>query len=116
MVIYGMSPSSGLERRLTVEGTEPGVSLRIYDHAEDVERARIVVSGDELLAAIISPAEAGSKIEGASLNLGAGTRLDVTVRRNEVQLKTSAEGGSEWDIAVGLDDFQDALEGVVGGE
>ena len=52
-------------------------------------------------------------IEGAAPVVGARRRLDVEVRRNEVQLKTGAEGEDTWDIAVGLDDFQDALEGVI---
>jgi hypothetical protein len=37
--------------------------------------------------------------------------LDVEVRRNEVWL--SVHPGDAADIAVGLDDLQDALEGVI---
>jgi hypothetical protein len=39
--------------------------------------------------------------------------LDVEVRRNEVLLRARAEVGEGTDVAVGLDDFQDALEGAI---
>jgi hypothetical protein len=38
--------------------------------------------------------------------------LDITVRGNEVLLWIRTETGGGWDIAVGFDDFQDALEEV----
>jgi hypothetical protein len=36
--------------------------------------------------------------------------LDVEVRRNEVLLRARPTSGHEADVAVGFDDFQDALE------
>jgi hypothetical protein len=39
--------------------------------------------------------------------------LGVEVRRNEVLLKASRVSGEGSDVAVGLDDFQDAMEGVI---
>ena len=114
MVIYGVSQSSGVERRLQVERSGQGVWLSIYDHPAGVERDRIVVAGDELLEAITGGPQGGSTIEGVSSDAEPRKRLDMEVRRNEVQLRTRTESGGVWDIAVGLDDFQDALEGVVG--
>ena len=40
-------------------------------------------------------------------------RLDFEIRRNEVWLQVHAASEQGWDLAVGLDDFQDALEGAV---
>src|SRR4051794_17938910 len=113
MVIYGLSQSSGVERRLEVEQSGSGGSLGIYDHAADVERDRIVVKAEDLLAAIIDRPTGGSTIEGTTPVAGARKRLEVEVRRNEVQLTTRADADGAWDVAVGLDDFQDALESAV---
>jgi hypothetical protein len=114
MVIFGISQSSGVERRLDIERSDPGVALTIYDHAGGVQRDRIVVQAEELLTAIIGRPVGGSMIEAKSQVIGARKRLDIEVRRNEVQLTTRADEDATWDIAVGLDDFQDALESVVG--
>lgn len=112
MVIYGMSPSTSIERRLLLERAGAGVSLRCYDHPADVEHPRVVVPYEELVATVISPSASGSCIAGTLLDAGAAAQLDVSVRRNEVQIKVNAAPEREWDIAVGLDDFQDALEAV----
>ncbi len=40
-------------------------------------------------------------------------QLDIEVRRNEILLKVHAGSDAGVDIAVGLDDFQDALEQVM---
>ena len=112
MTIYGVSQTSGVERRLEVAGAGEGVSLGIYDHAGGEERDRIVVPAADLMTAVTERPEAGSTIEGEAA--GARRRLDIQVRYNEVQLRTHGEGQSEWDVAVGLDDFQDALEVAVG--
>jgi hypothetical protein len=40
--------------------------------------------------------------------------LGVEVRRNEVWLSARPATGAATDVAVGLDDFQDALEGAIG--
>jgi hypothetical protein len=111
MVIYGVSQSSGVERELGVERVEQGISLCISDHAPRVERDRIVVPAADLVAAIKDRPEGGSTITGAASAAGPLRQLVVAFRRNEVQLRTSGEG--EWDVAVGMDDFLDALEGVV---
>jgi hypothetical protein len=42
--------------------------------------------------------------------------LAVEVRRNEVLLNASGASGEGADVAVGLDDFQDALEGALNRE
>ncbi len=110
MVIYGLSQSSGVERRLEIGRSGPCISLVIYDHASGMEQDRVCVLPDDLIAAIINRPEGGSTIEDAAQAEGTRKHLDVEIRRNEVLLKT--RGDSEWDVAVGLDDFQDALEGV----
>ena len=109
MTIYGVSQSIGLERRLNVERGVDGVVLIITDHRANVERERILVSIDDLVAAITDPVAGGSVVEGVSPPQGAKMNLDVEVRRNEVLLVVRS--GS--DVAVGLDDFQDALEGIL---
>jgi hypothetical protein len=88
--------------------------LIISDHVGGVERERVVVLADALLNAITNPPEGGCTIEGTSPSQGARKLLELEVRRNEVQLRVHSEGEQGWDVAVGLDDFQDALEGIVG--
>jgi hypothetical protein len=114
MRIYGVSQSSGVERRLHVERGGEGVVLTIADHVGNVERERIMVPPDRLLAAVMDPAPGGVTIEGRSPPYGAQKLLDVEIRRNEVQLRIRSESEGGWDVAVGLDDFQDALEMVMG--
>jgi hypothetical protein len=114
MTIYGVSQSSGVERRLTVEAGGAGVVLVIIDHAGGVERERLTVLPDGLLATITDPVPGGSTVEGAAPAGGGKKLLDVEVRRNEVLLRARGESGDGWDVAVGLDDFQDALEKAVG--
>lgn len=107
MTIYGISQSSGVERRLHIENGGEGILLIIADHVGNKERERISVQPDDLLAAITNPP--GSAIEG----VGQGAKkmlLDVKINRNEVLLQAGAG-----DVAVGLDDFQDALEKVIQG-
>jgi hypothetical protein len=114
MTIYGISQSSGVERRLRVERGGEGVVLTLIDHAGGAERERIMVPPDGLLAAVTDRAPGGATLEGRSPPHGAKKWLDVEVRRNEVLLRVHAgpEGGC--DVAVGLDDFQDALEKAIG--
>lgn len=107
MTIYGISQSSGVERRLHIENGSEGILLIIADHAGNKERERISVQADDLLAAITNPP--GMVIDGT----GQGAKkmqLDVKINRNEVLLQAGAG-----DVAVGLDDFQDALEKVLQG-
>ena len=113
MTIYGLSQSSGVERRLHIEMGGQGVVLIISNHDGNREQVRALVPTDDLLAALTDPPPSGSRIEGVSPPNGPSMLLTVDVRRNEVLLQASA-GSGEWaDIAVGLDDFQDALEGVI---
>ena len=109
MKIYGVSQSSGVERSLHVESGPDGLVLVIKDLDGNKERARILVDAAELLPALTDPAEGGAEVKGVSPGRGRTTSLRVEVRRNEVWL-TAAEGV---DVAVGLDDFQDALEGAI---
>jgi hypothetical protein len=113
MTIYGLSQSSGVERRLNVERGGQGIVLTFTDHVGGKERERILVQPDNLLATIMDPPPGGSTVEGISPPHGAKMLLDVEVRRNEVLLRAHADLGEGADVAVGLDDFQDALEGVI---
>ncbi len=112
--IYGVSQSSGVERRLVIERGGQGVVLTIRDHVGNVEREAIMVSPDSLLATITDAVPGGCTIEGVAPPHGARKLLDVEVRRNEVQLRARGEAGEGCDVAVGLDDFQDALEKAIG--
>jgi hypothetical protein len=113
MIIYGVSQSSGVERRLNVERGGEGIVLIITDHVGGKEQQRILVQADNLLATIMDPPAGGATVEGIAPPHGAKMQLDVEVRRNEVLLKARADLGEGTDVAVGLDDFQDALEGAM---
>jgi hypothetical protein len=113
MKIYGVSQSSGVERRLYIERVADGIVLIINDHDGNKERARILVRTDELLRTITDPAPGGRTVEGVSPAHGWKMLLQVEVRRNEVWLKAGPASGEGADVAVGLDDFQDALEGAI---
>jgi hypothetical protein len=114
MRIYGISQSSGVERRLHIEKDAEGVMLLISNHEGNVEQARIMVQQDSLMAMFMNQVHGGVTIEGKSMSDGARKLLEVEVRRNEVLLSVRAESAVEADVAVGLDDFQDALEKVIG--
>jgi hypothetical protein len=111
MRIFGVSQTSGVERQLKVEKGSDGVSLTVTDSVGLRERGWIIVPGENLVAAIMDRPSSGSTIEGIRQNRGDKTTLKVEVRRNEVQL--SLHPADQADIAVGLDDLQDALEGVI---
>lgn len=113
MTVYGISQSSGVERRLQVEMGAHGLVLIIIDHVGGKERERILVQVDDILAAITEAPPGGSTIEGILPPNGPKMQLSVEVRRNEVLLKVSAASREGSDVAVGLDDFQDAMEKVV---
>ncbi len=113
MTIYGVSQSSGVERRLKVERGGQGLVLTIIDHPGGKERERILVPEDALLAAVTDPPAGGATVEGISPPHGANLLLELEVRRNEVLLRARGAAGEGADVAVGLDDFQDALEGVI---
>jgi hypothetical protein len=114
MMIYGVSQSSGVERQLHFEPVREGVILLISDHVGDVKRGRILVQPDNLLAAVMQPTPGGVTIEGKSPSLGSKRLIDLEIRRNEVLIKIRADSESDSDVAVGLDDFQDALEKAIG--
>ena len=113
MKIFGVSQSSGVERRLYVERGPDGIVLIIKDHDGGKERERILVREQDLLATITDPAPGGSTVEGVSPAHGWKMLLRVEIRRNEVWLQARPETGEGADVAVGLDDFQDALEGAI---
>jgi len=110
MKIFGVSQSSGVERRLYIERGLDGIVLIINDHDGNKERERIRVPVDELLSSITEPVPGGSTVEGVSPTHGWTMLLQVEVRRNEVWLKAQPTAGEGADVAVGLDDLQDALE------
>jgi hypothetical protein len=116
MKIYGVSQSSGVERRLYIERGQDGIVLIINDHAGNKERERIMVRADDLLPAVTDPAPGGRTVEGVSPAHGWKMLLQVEVRRNEVWLTARPTAGAGADVAVGLDDFQDALEGAINHE
>jgi hypothetical protein len=113
MTIYGVSQSSGVERRLEIEYVGHGIVLLIRDHKGSVERGRILIETDALLTALTDAPPGGSTVEGVAPPMGPKMLLDVEVRRNEVQLRARDGSAAEADVAVGLDDFQDALEKVI---
>jgi hypothetical protein len=113
MKIYGVSQSSGVERRLYVERGADGIVLIINDHEGNKERERILVPADDLLRTVTDPAPGGRTVEGVSPAHGRKLLLRVEVRRNEVWLTAGPAAGEGTDVAVGLDDFQDALEGAI---
>jgi hypothetical protein len=113
MKIYGLSQSSGVERRLYVERGGDGIVLIINDRDGNRERGRILVRADDLLHTITDPTPGGCTVEGVSPAHGWKILLQVEVRRNEVWLQARPASGEGADVAVGLDDFQDALEGAI---
>jgi hypothetical protein len=112
MKVFGVSQTSGEERRLDVERGATGIVLVISDHPAGTERARVLLPTDGLLAAVTDPVPGGSTVEGTSPAYGTRLPLSLEVRRNEVWLTACGEAGAA-DVAVGLDDFQDALEGAI---
>jgi hypothetical protein len=104
-----------VERRLHLEQGDEGIVLTISDHIGNVVRDRIMVQPSCLMATLIDQTGGGATIEGSAPPHGAKKMLDVEVRRNEVLLRVRAESDSgSSDVAVGLDDFQDALEKTIG--
>lgn len=108
MTIYGLSLTGAVERRLKVEMGGTGLVLTFIDHAGNKEVGRVLVQVDDILAAVTEPPADGSTIEGIVPPHGPQAPLQVQVRRNEVLLTASGS-----DIAVGLDDLQDAMEKVI---
>jgi hypothetical protein len=115
MMIYGVSQSSGVERRLKVERGGQGIVLTLIDHADSKERERIMIQAEDLMTALTDPLAGGSKVDGISPPHGEKMQLDLEVRRNEVLLQSRGSSAGT-DVAVGLDDFLDALGAAVGKE
>lgn len=113
MTVYGISQSTGVERKLKVEMGATGVVLIFIDHKGGTERERILVPVDELLTAVTEPTPGGTTVEGVAPPSGPQMQLSVEVRRNELWLDAKGGPGGGADIAVGMDDFQDAMEGVM---
>jgi hypothetical protein len=113
MKVFGVSQSSGVERNLHIERGHEGVVLIIRDPDEDKELERTMVAVDDLLSTITDPAPGGRTVEGIAPGLGSKVLLDVEVRRNEVWITARSASGHQADVAVGLDDLQDALEGTI---
>jgi hypothetical protein len=112
MKIFGMSQSTGVERRLYIERGPDGIVLTIKDHDGNREQERILVQADDLISTITDPSPGGCTVEGVSPAHQWKMSLQVEVRRNEVWLTARPPTGEGADVAVGLDDFQDALEGA----
>lgn len=110
MMIYGLSPTTGAERTLDVQSTPGGLLLHSRDPESFRDIDRIVVASDELLSAVIDRPAEQTTIRGVVPDGEASRRLDIRVRGNEVVVSVQTETGNAWDIAVGFDDFQDALE------
>ena len=113
MLIYGVSQTTGVERKLKFDRAGAGVLLTILDLPNDVERERIIVFSDDIMAGLVEPTPGGTAIEGEAPDSGAKKLLNMEIRRNEVWLRSHAGTEEGCDVAVGLDDFQDALESVV---
>ena len=115
MTIYGMSQSSLVERQLKIERGGQGIVLTFIDHVGNKEREKVMVQAGDLMAAVASPPPGGSKVEGISPPHGEKMQLDLEVHGNEVLLLAHGSGAGT-DVAVGLDDFMDALGAAVGRE
>src|SRR5438105_3963870 len=109
MTIYGLSQSNGKERLLEVERADTGLLMHVHDRPE-VSQEEILVPAGEVIAALTGEPAVPKTIEGTSPGHGTKKLLDIEVRRNEVLLWVRPESGGGRDIAVGLDDLQDAVE------
>ena len=116
MKIFGVSQSSGVERLLQIERGLEGIVLTLSDHVGGKELARIFVPTHALVGAIMDPVAGGSLVEGVPQPQGPAMRLEIEVRRNEVLFQIRGDKTPGADVAVGLDDLQDALEGVTSRE
>ena len=113
MKIFGVSQSSGAERRLGIERGADGVVLILTDSAGGRELERVLVPQGALLATVTDPTPGGSTVEGVSPARGSKMTVGIEIRRNEVWIEAGEVQGPRSDVAVGPDDFQDALEGAI---
>src|SRR5581483_3830722 len=102
MKIYGISQSTGVERRLYIEKRAGVLVLTISDHVGNVQREQIQIEADSILAPVMDRSSGQVTIEGVVPSDGPKRLLDLEVRRNEVLLKIRAESEDGTDIAVGL--------------
>jgi hypothetical protein len=109
MTVYGLSQSNGVERVLEIDKSGERLLLHIHDDPEQ-PREKILVAPAEVVSALTDGESGARTIEGASPQQAKRKLLDIEVRGNEVLLWVRPETGAGWDIAVGLDDFQDAVE------
>jgi hypothetical protein len=112
MTIYGVSQSTGMERCLVIEQRGEGLVLTITDHATNKEQQRILVQPEDVISAMTDPPAGGTSIAGVAPPHGIKMQMNIEVRRNEILLQVQAGADLSADIAVGLDDFQDALKQV----
>lgn len=113
MAIDGLSQSSGVERLLDITRVDAGVQLVIRDRIGSVQRARVVLAADDLLSILTERPVGCQTINLPASGVDGSTQLDIEVRKNEVLLWARSESEPGWDVAVGLDDFQDALEATL---
>jgi hypothetical protein len=112
VTIYGLSPTTGAERTLDLERTAAGIRLHSRDGESYRDFDTILVEPGALLAALIDRPAERTTIRGVAAAGEASRLLDISVRGNEVTLWVRTETGHAWDVAVGFDDFQDAVEEV----
>ena len=100
MTIYGLSMTTGADRRPEVERADGGVALRSCDPESYAHLDRIVVDAGALLAALIDRPGERTTIPGLAGDREASRRLEFTVRGHEVQLGactgTGRPGTSPW--------------------
>jgi len=113
MIIHGISQTTGEERTMEVGRHDANVLLHIRGGTDDgTDRGKVALSAADIVAALTDPPPGPVALTGTSPLYGTRKHLDMEVRRNEVLLTVrSGEDGGR-DIAVGLDDLQDAIEAV----
>lgn len=116
MVIFGVSQSTGVERQLKLDRAGTGILLSIVDHVGEVERERIIAQTDDIMAALVAPMGQKTIIDGEAPASGKKKHLEMEMARNEVLLRCHEPASEGCDVAVGSDDFQDALEQITGPE
>ena len=109
MTIYGLSQTSGAERRLFIDRVDAGVLMEVHDDEVNAGGHKIVVCAADIVAQLNEPDQGGKAIAGTSPVDGTPQALRCEVRGNEVQLWFHIGSEVSSDIAVGFDDFQDAI-------
>lgn len=109
MTAYGLSQSTGVERILVIDQSADKLLLHLQDQPGQ-PRERILVDPAEVVAALSDGGAGARTMEGTAPEKALRKLLDLEVRGNEVLLCVRPASGAGWDIAVGLDDFQDAVE------